>query len=382
MTTKNSIYNGLPVLFGFFIMGFVDVVGIATNYVKKDFQLTDTMANLLPMTLFFWFAVLAVPTGIIMNKLGRKNTVLLSMLVTFIAMLLPVFSYSFPLVLMAFALLGIGNTIIQVALNPLLTNVVSGERLTSSLTMGQFIKAIAAFMGPVIAGFAASKFGDWKFIFHVFAAITVLSGVWLFLTPIRETPVANDSSFGASFSLLTDKTIRMLFLGIVFVVGIDVGLNTTIPRFLTERCGIPLEEAGLGTSLYFVARTIGTFAGAVLLVKFSGRTFFILSMVVAIPAFIAMLFVGKLWSILALIFIVGLAVANVFSIIFSAALKKMPHRTNEISGLLVMGIAGGAVVPLIMGTVSDAIGQTGGMAVLLIALGYLLYCANKIESKS
>lgn len=380
MTEKNLTNKILPVLFGFFIMGFVDVVGISTNYVKQDFALSDTLANLLPMMLFLWFAILSVPTGLLMNKIGRKKTVLLSMGITFLAMLVPLVSYSFTMILIAFSLLGIGNTIIQVSLNPLLLNVVRGDRLTSSLTLGQFIKAIAAFLGPIIAGVAAVSLGNWKFIFLVFAAITVISGFWLMLTPIYEEPVdVSFSSFTASFGLLKDPTILMLFLGIIFVVGVDVGLNTTIPKFLIERSNIPLEKAGLGTSLYFAARTIGTFAGAILLIKLSGRNFFIVSMLIAIPVLIIMLFVENLWAILSLIFLLGLAVANVFSIIFSAALRRRPQRGNEISGLLIMGIAGGAVIPLIMGVVSDSYGQTGGMAVLLVALVYLMYSAYKLE---
>jgi len=381
MNKETSISKIIPVLFGFFIMGFVDVVGISTNYVQQDFALTDTLANLLPMMVFVWFAIFSVPTGLMMNKLGRKKTVVISMAVTIIAMFVPLISYKFTVVLLAFALLGIGNTILQVSLNPLLTNVVRGDRLTSSLTLGQFIKAIASFLGPVIAGFAASALGNWKFIFPIFAIITVISGLWLLLTHIDEEP-ANEktSSFGACFSLLKDKSILILFLGIIFVVGLDVGLNTTIPKYLMERCHILLDKAGLGTSLYFIARTLGAFTGAILLLKISSRKFFIASIIVAIIAMIAMLLISNLWAILALIFIIGFACANVFSIIFSFALQKHPDRANEISGLMIMGVAGGAVIPPIMGVVSDSIGQAGGLAVLLVCLAYLLFSAFKTET--
>ncbi|MGV8090843.1 MAG: sugar MFS transporter [Mangrovibacterium sp.] len=380
MKNEFSVAKVLPVLFGFFIMGLVDLVGIATNYVKQDFSLSDTLANLLPMSLFLWFAVLSVPTGMLMNKLGRKRTVLLSMVISFFAMLLPLLGYNFAMMLVAFGLLGIGNTFIQVALNPLLTNVVRGDRLTSSLTFGQFIKAIASFLGPIIAGFAATSFGNWKFVFLIFAIVTVISWLWLWLTPIREDVVnQNTSSFSDVFGLLKDKILLMLFIGIIFVVGVDVGLNTTIPKFLMERSDIQLEQAGLGTSLYFVARTLGTFAGAILLVKLSGRRFFIWSMLVAVPALVVMLLAGNMWIILSMVFIIGFAVANVFPIIFSAALKKKPEHANEISGLLIMGVAGGAVIPLLMGIASDSFGQTGGMALLLVALAYLLYNAFKMK---
>jgi len=380
MKNENSLSKLLPVLFGFFIMGFVDVVGIATNYVKQDFALSDTLANLLPMMVFLWFAVFSVPTGLLMNSIGRKKTVVLSMAITFVAMLVPLIAYKFEVVLVAFALLGIGNTILQVSLNPLLSNVVRGDRLTSSLTWGQFIKAIASFLGPVIAGFAAASLGNWKMLFPIFALVTLFSTLWLFFTQIDEKPIeGKTSSFAACFGLLKDKTILMFFLGILFVVGIDVGLNITIPKFLMERCNILLDQAGLGTSLYFIARTTGTFVGAILLIKFSGRNFLIISMIVAILGMLVMLMMSNLWAILVLIFILGFAVANVFSIIFSSALQKMPERANEISGLMIMGVAGGAVIPPLMGVVSDNLGQAGGLAVLLVAMIYLLFTGFNLK---
>jgi len=380
MKNENSFSKVLPVLFGFFIMGFVDVVGISTNYVKQDFALSDSLANLLPMMVFLWFAVFSVPTGLLMNSIGRKKTVMLSMAVTFVAMLVPLIAYRFEVVLVAFALLGIGNTILQVSLNPLLSNVVRGDRLTSSLTWGQFIKAIASFLGPIIAGFAAASLGNWKMLFPVFAAMTLLSTAWLFFTRIEEKQVeGKTSSFSACFGLLKDTTILMFFLGILFVVGIDVGLNITVPKFLMERCHIPLDQAGLGTSLYFIARTTGTFVGAILLMKFSGRKFLIISMVVAIAGMLLMLMMSDLWAILVLVFVLGFAVANVFSIIFSAALQRKPERANEISGLMIMGVAGGAVIPPLMGLLSDHMGQAGGLALLLLSMIYLLFTGFKLK---
>lgn len=371
----------LPVLFAFFIMGFVDVVGIATNYVKKDFSLSDTLANLLPMMVFLWFLVLSVPTGLFMNRIGRKRAVLISNGITILAMVIPLVSYRFPVLLIAFALLGIGNTIIQVAINPLLTNVVSGEKLTSRITLGQFIKAIASFLGPVIASFSARFFHDWKTIFLVFAVVTALSTLWLMLTPIKEEKAeGKTSSFRACFAILKDRQILLFFLGIVGVVGIDVGLNTTIPKILTERIGMPLEQAGYGTSLYFIARTIGTFIGAILLTHISGRKYFLLNMMGAIAAMVFLLFTGYLPAIWIVIFILGFTIANVFPILFSAALQRNPDHYNEVSGLMVMGISGGAFITFVVGLAADIAGtQTGGLTILLAVLVYLLITAFRMK---
>lgn len=377
-----SLKKVLPVLSCFFVMGIVDLIGISTNYVKQDFGLSDTISNLLSISLFMWFAIFAVPTGMMMNRWGRKRTVITSMVITLTAMIVPLVVYNFPMMLFAFALLGIGNTIIQVSLNPLLTNVVSSARLTSSLTLGQFIKAIAAFLGPVVASRAALWFGDWKLVFLVYGLVTILCGVWLSLTYIQEgTQEQKVPSLKETFGLLKDKMMLLFFIGIVFVVGIDVGLNTTVPKFLMEKGNIPLEEAGLGTSLYFVARTIGTFVGAILLTGFSAKRFFTVSMLVAIPATVVMLFMGEMWSILTMIFIIGFAIANVFSIIFSFALKRKPEKANEISGLLIMGVAGGAIILPLMGLAADAFNQSVAMGLLLVLMGYLLYCSVMIKEE-
>lgn len=374
MKEKASIGKILPVMFGFFIMGFVDVVGIATNYVKTDFHLSDTVANILPVMVFLWFLVFSVPTGLLMNKIGRKNTVMLSMAITFIAMLVPFAAYNFTVVLIAFALLGIGNTIIQVALNPLLTNVVSGDKLASSLTLGQFVKAIAAFLGPIIAGFAAGSLGNWKLIFPLYAVITVVSTIWLWSTSIdKEQSEEKNVSIINCFGLLKDRYILAFFVGILLVVGIDVGLNVTIPKYLMEKCSIPLEQAGLGISLYFVARTVGTFLGAIILSKYSASKIFMYSIILGVFGFIGMLLVSNLVLLSVFIFVLGFACANLFSIIFTYALKRQPERANEVSGLMIMGVSGGAIA-LFIGMVSDAVGsQAAGIVVLLVCLLYYFY---------
>ena len=381
MNKQNSkaIY---PILFGFFVMGFADVVGIATNYVKVDFSLSDTLANLIPMMVFLWFALFSIPTGVMMGKLGRRNTVVIALAVTALAMLLPLFFYDFACILLAFALLGIGNTILQVSLNPMVANVVSPDRITSVLTLGQFIKSISSFLGPIIAGAAASFWGDWKLIFLVYAVTTLISTIWLISTiPGKEKLEEAGATFATTLSLFKDKYIVSLFLGILFIVGIDVGLNTTIPKLLMERTGMPVSEAGLGTSLYFAARTIGSFAGVFLLAKLSGARFLKYSMFVAIAAFVLLLLVPDMWSMFVMIVIVGLACANVFSIIFSYALQHKPERANEISALMIMGVSGGALITPLMGIVADGFGQVAGLSILLLCILYICIISFRIDKK-
>lgn len=371
--TQSGWFPKIAVFFGFFIMGFVDVVGIATNYVKSDFNLSSTLANTIPMMVFLWFAVFSIPTGILMGRIGRKKTVLLSLIITTIAMIVPFIRYDFPTVLVAFALLGISNTILQVSLNPLVAAMFQKERTASVLTTGQFIKSISSLLGPIIAGAAASYFEDWKMTFVIFSVISLLSVLLLTFSKTNEFGFqTSQSSFNSVLSLLGDRYILYCFLGILLIVGLDVGINTSAPEVLMRKAGLELSRAGLGSSVYFAAKTIGAFLGALLLLKTIPLKFLKLSLIIAILAFFPLLFLSDLWALLAAIFIIGLTCANVFSIIFSYALQKKPDRSNEISALMIMGVSGGAIILPIQGFVNDSMGLTAALSVLLLCLVFIL----------
>jgi fucose permease len=286
MTTTNKLKYAklVPIMLCFFAMGFVDLVGIASNYVKADLNLTDSEANIFPSLVFFWFLIFSVPTGILMNKIGRKKTVMLSLVVTFVSLLIPVFGDNYGVMLCSFSLLGIGNALMQTSLNPLLSNIISGDKLASSLTFGQFVKAIASFLAPYIAMWGATQamptFGlGWRVLFPVYMVIAVIAVLWLGATPIEEEKPDKASGFVSCLKLLGSPFILLCFLGIMCHVGIDVGTNTTAPKILMERLGMTLDEAGFATSLYFIFRTLGCFSGAIILQKVSARSFFVVSVI-------------------------------------------------------------------------------------------------------
>ena len=372
MQKSNSRLAVLPVMFGFFIMGFVDIVGIATNYVKADFAgMDDKVASLISLSCFLWFLILSIPTGMLMNRIGRKKTVLLSFAVTAVAMLIPILKYDYVCILVAFAMLGVGNTILQVALNPLVSSVVSSDKLTGTLTLGQFTKAVSSFLGPILAAmFAGSAFG-WKAVFPTYSIITFLAMVWLALSPIQEQMVErSEISFGRTFSLLKDKYIVLFFVGILVLVGVDVGMGITFPKLLQERCSLPLEKAGLGNSVYFLARTVGAFLGGLILMKYPAGKFFTASSLVALAALVGLIFSKNLVTVLVFVALFGLGYANLFSIIFSISMLKVPQKTNEVSALLIVGVCGGAIIPPVLGVVTDSFG-TQGAALVALTLAWL-----------
>lgn len=382
---KSFLVQIVPVMLCFFVMGFVDLVGTASNYVKKDLALTDSQANLFPSLVFFWFLIFSVPTGMLMNKIGRKRTVLISLVVTAVSLFIPVFGDSYMVMLLSFSLLGIGNAIMQTSLNPLVTNLISGDKLASTLTFGQFVKAIASFLAPVIAAWGATTvyptFGlGWRALFVIYAVVSFLSISLLAATPIDEEKADKASGVGECLRLLGRPFILLCFLGIMCHVGIDVGTNTTAPKIIMERLGLPLEEAGFATGVYFIFRTIGCFLGAFLLRMMSPKLFFAVSVVMMLSG-MGILFVGDTLTPLYVgIALIGFGNSNIFSVVFSQALLNTPTEKNEVSGLMIMGLFGGTVFPLAMGFAADSVGQAGAVAVMTVGVVYLLYYTMKIKT--
>ena len=335
--SKNSSLSKLvPVMLCFFAMGFVDLVGIASNYVKADLGLSDSQANIFPSLVFFWFLIFSVPTGMLMSRIGQKKTVLLSLIVTFASLLLPVFGDSYMLMLISFSLLGIGNALMQTSLNPLLSNIVRGDRLASSLTFGQFVKAIASFLAPYIAMWGATQAIPtfdlgWRVLFPIYMVVAIIAILLLNITQIEEEKEEGEpSTFGQCLALLGKPFILLCFIGIMCHVGIDVGTNTTAPKILMERLGMGLDDAAFATSLYFIFRTAGCFLGSFILRKMSAKSFFGISVVMMLVAMAGLFAFHEKTMIYACIALIGFGNSNVFSVIFSQALLYLPAKKNEV----------------------------------------------------
>ncbi len=385
MANKNKSIYLIPVMLCFFCMGFVDLVGIASNYVKEDLNLSDSVANIFPSLVFFWFLIFSVPTGMLMNKIGRKKTVLLSLIITVVSLIIPLIGHSFGFMLVAFSLLGIGNAFMQTSINPLAMLIIGDKNLASTLTFGQFVKAIASFLAPYLAMWGATQvipsFGyDWRVLFLIYFVVGVLASALLWVTPIHEEMTeGKSSSFVDCFRLLGKPIVLLSFLAIMCHVGIDVGTNTTAPKLLQERVGMTLNEAAFATSLYFIFRTIGALTGSFFLRIMKTRWFFVISVVLMAVSMVLM-FSGQSKAVLyTAIALVGYGNSNIFSMAFAEALLSVPEKQNEVSGLMIMGLFGGTVFPLLMGFASDAVGQAGAVAIMAVGVVYLFTYIRNIK---
>lgn len=368
-------------LFAFFVMGFCDIVGISSDYVQRTFHWSPAMTGFVPSMVFIWFLFLGIPVGNRMNRWGRKNTVLLSMLITVLGMFLPLLVYNSTTCIAAYALLGIGNAMLQVSLNPLVSNVLTNKSLlTSSLTVGQVIKAVSSLVGPEIVLLAVARFGEdkWYYCFPILGAVTLLSAVWLFATPIKREQTASDPkqiSVIDTFALLKDRTILLLFLGIFFIVGVDVATNFISSKLMAMRFGWTADQVKFAPQVYFLSRTIGALLGAFLLTKVAEMKIFRINITACIVSLLLQMFVGNEWINLACIGAVGFFASSVFSIIYSLALQARPEKANLISGLMITAVSGGGVVTPTIGFAIETVGIIGGIAVILCCVLYLTYCA-------
>lgn len=375
MTTKKARWSKLlPAFFSFIVMGFVDIIGVATGYIKQDFELTNFIAQFLPMMVLLWFFILSVPAGILQDKYGKRNMLMIGMVIQAVGLGLPFVSYSFAMMFASFILLGIGNTIIQVSANPLLQDVSPADKLASFLSTSQFVKAIISFSGPLIAAFMASFFGDWRLVLAVYGITSLLGALWLLLTPIEESkPDRKPATFASCFGLLKNRFVAFMALSIFLIVGVEVATNTNISNILIAKYGITMERAAWGISAFFAGETISRLIGAIILNWIKPRVFLLLtaltSLVGVAGVFVSPTFVVALVS----IFIIGFGAGNLFPIIFSLSLEKMPDRANEISGLLIMAVSGGAVIPLVMGLVSTLISPLASVGVIGACLLYILW---------
>jgi fucose permease len=391
MNNKNVIVKVLPVLFGFFIMGFVDIVGITSDYVQRTFNWSHVLTGFVPFMVFIWFLFLGIPVGNQMNKWGRKNTVLISLIITIFGMILPLIIFNSYTCLIAYALLGVGNAILQVSLNPLLSNVITDPKfLTSSLTSGQVIKAISSLCGPEFVLLAISLFGEnkWYYCFPILGLVTLLSALWLLITPINKEEISiktDKISYKGTMMLLKDKNILLLFLGIFFVVAVDVATNYTSSKIMEFRFHWPLSQAKFAPQIYFLCRTVGALIGVFFLSRVNEIKYYKINIIACIVSILILIFFKNELLNLCCIGAIGFFASSIFPIIFSVALQSSPEEANEISGLIITAVAGGGIITPIIGFAISEFGIIGGIVVILACAFYLAFCSfslNNIEENN
>lgn len=364
------------VLLCFFTAGSLDLVGTAANAFKEDLGLSGVQTGAIPALLYVWFLLLSIPTGLLMNRRGRRNTVLMALGLVLSGLAMALLPESYPVVLAAMALLGAGNTMLIVALNPWVASMISGEMLASSLTAGQCVKAVAGMIAPAVAAWGARALSlGWRAVFVMYAVVVVIAAVLLLMQKPDSAPDLPHNSFRRSFSLMGRRFIALSFVAVLCHVGSDCAINMLGPRLYAGRVGMPLSQASLANSLYFGTRLAGAVAGIFLLRIIPRRTALILSVGLLLAGVATAFFAADRLSLGVAICLMGLGNANMCTVIIAGALLSCPDRQNDASALMTMGLAGGALFPPLTSVLQDSFGLAGGLGVVAFCGLFLMYYA-------
>jgi FHS family L-fucose permease-like MFS transporter len=368
----------LPIFFAFFVMGFVDAVGTLVGFAKNEYQLSGFMAGLLPFFGFIAFFFFSVPGGVLMDKRGKKFLMLLSLAIVLVGEALPAMTAGYVMLVAAIFLIGIGMALLQVAGNPIMRDVSEVGRFARNLTFAQFVKGLGSIAGPAVTVALVARGFPWNSVFSVFGVVVAITLAAVASLKVEEKggdekPAA---SIASSFALLGHPYVLMMILGLFLYVGAEVGVNSWIATFLNQRFQFDLGSLATGTiAFFFVALSVGRLVGSAVLNFMSARQFLLVTAALSVLGTLGIL-IGSKEVAVASVFLTGLGFGNIFPLVFAILVDRMPERSAELSGLLCMAIAGGAVMPLVMGAAQDIFGSTAAaMAVPFLSCLYILFLA-------
>jgi MFS transporter, FHS family, L-fucose permease len=380
----NPAFASVPVFLAFLCMGFGDVAGTLTDLVKEEYSLSNFMAGFVPASGFVMFGLLSVPFSLVMARQGKKKILVAGLMVALMGLLIPlVFGFSlFIILLLSILLLGAGATLLQVAGNPIMRDVSPEGKYSRNLSFGQFVKAIGSLSGALLPAAAAAWWGmDWKLLFPVYTVAIGITAIILFLIPIREKVIPEvPPGFLSCINLLRKPGIAIMVLAIFLYVGAEVSMASKLPSYLENNYGLDIEKLGVASvGLFFLTIMAGRFLGGVMLNWIKAPLFLMITTIIALLG-IGGLFIGSQPVAIVSIILTGLGFANIFPLIFSITVDKHPEYTNELSGLMVTAIIGGAVLPLVMGKVADMANVTISFIVPGVAILYSFFVALKTRS--
>ena len=391
--TSISILKTAPIFLAFLCMGFGDAVGPLVSLVKESFDLSNFQAQLISLSGFIMFGLLSIPLGVLQDKRGKKFMMNLGLAIAFVGLIIPIINGmygpvmsfenatqdKFILLLFAILLLGAGATTLQVVGNPIMRDVSPEGKYSSNLSFAQSVKAIGSSLGFLLPPFAVQFFNlDWSILFPVYSILILINLLWFNAVKIEEKIEHSKkaASLKSCFLLLKDKYILMMVMGIFFYVGAEVSMSSGVPILVREKFGITDFGLWIAWALFFLPILIGRFTGGIILRYLKPGAFLLITVIISLLG-LALMFTGDQTITFISIVLIGLGFANIFPLIFSITVDKMPERSNELSGLMITAIVGGAIIPPIMGYVADLTSVLTGFIIPLFAVVYILIVTLK-----
>lgn len=393
----------IPVYMIFLAMGLVDSAGPMVSLAIESFRISNTLASLLPLLAYIMYGLLSVPVGLLQDKKGKKFILNMGLAVALSGLIIPVLSGmygkmivdssslgQFYRILASILFLGAGGSILQVSGNPIIRDISEEGHYSKNLSLAQSIITVGSSMGFLLPVIMLRVFGlDWSVLFPVFSGLILINFVSLNSVKITERKSTDDhhATFRSCFKLLKKKYVLMMVVGIFIYCGVEISMSAHIPILLKEKFQISVEKMGLliSWSLFYLPILAGRFLGSMILARLAPKRLLLITALTALTG-IVLIFSHSFTLTLAGIFLAGLGFANIFPLIFSITIDYLPEHTNELSGLMVSSIAGGALIPPVMGIMSDLASIQAAFAVPFLCISYLLFVAiinnKKIRTKN
>lgn len=392
---KRNAFIVILILLIFFVISFLtNILGPIIPDIVQSFNLSIGLAGFLPFAFFVAYGVMSIPAGLMVEKYGEKTVLLMAFLLAFSGALLFAVNPGFTIALLSLFLIGIGMAMLQVVINPLLRVAGGEERFAFNSVLAQLFFGTASFLSPLLysylvlnvhsgqSGFLIDMLDNlvpenlkWVSLYWVFAVISLLMVLVIALVKFPQVDLQEDERIdvGNAFKELSgNRSVWLFFLGIFAYVGTEQGIANWISKFLQMYHNIDPATTGASVISYFWGLlTIGCFLGLILLKLLDSKKVLVFFTTGAILTLLVALLGSKEMSLYAFP-LTGFFASVMYSVIFSLALNSIPSHHGTFSGILCAGIAGGAVVPLIIGGLGEFFGLRLAMLFLLVPLAYIL----------
>lgn len=389
---RNYVIVALIMLTFFVISFLTNVIGPLVPDIIRDFRLSLTMVALLPFAFFIAYGVMSIPSGILIEKYKEKKVMIAAFLVSFLGALLLALLPNYINAILSLFLIGSGMAMLQVVINPLLRTAGGEEHFAFNSVLAQLIFGSASFLSPLVYSWLVRNLDNgntadnflqslvpdtipWISLYWLFALISLLMVVVIAVIKFPKVELKQDEKAGAlrtHVQLLKNRMVVLYFIGMICYVGSEQGTANWISQFLSTYHGYNPQTTGANTVAYFWGlMTAGGVVGLLLLKLMDSRTILIAFTFLAMVALSIALFGSgamALWAFPA----VGFFASVMYPIIISLALNSVTEHHGSFSGIILTGIIGGAIVPLIIGWLGDQVGLRNGMLFLYLTMGYIM----------
>ncbi len=394
---KRNYWIVLLIMFIFFVISFLtNIIGPLVPEVIKGFNVSKGMAGLLNFSFFIAYGVMSIPAGMLTEKYKEKVVITGAFMLATVGAFLFSFFPSFPVYLVSLFLIGMGMAVLQVAINPLLRVSGGEEHFAFTSVLAQLFFGGASFLSPLMYSYLVTNLSSgntsgailstldkmvpenlkWVSIYWIFALIAIAMVIIMLFTRLPKVELNEEEKVGSMDTikeLLKNKYVVLFFFGIFAYVGTEQGVASWISKFLADYHQMsPEVEGARAISWFWGLLTVGCVLGLGLLKlmdsKLVLRIFSIAAMISLATALYTASGMVAFYGFIA----VGFFASVMWSIVFSLALNSLKNNHGAFSGILCSGILGGAIMPLLVGILGDAVGLRGGMSLVFITLSYIL----------